>query len=154
MATMNANDQAIARTLITATMHKYAWHARERADWDKIAECFERDAVYRLGDGRELPPSQAKEVVRGKEAKYIRHNITTIDIVFVSDTEAHTDALFFATTEFTFADHWGHWKDIFRKQSDGSWLIRERSILTEGKDPGGWSAKVYADVPSSVPKPE
>ncbi|KAL6249937.1 hypothetical protein RBB50_002238 [Rhinocladiella similis] len=139
---MNAYDQAIARTLITATVPKYAWHAREKADWDKLAECFEPDAIYRLGDGRELLSSRAKEVVRGKEAKYIRHNIT------------HTNALFFATTENKVIDHWGHWSDIFHKQQDGSWLISERSILTEGKDPEGWSAKVYADVPASVPKAE
>lgn len=151
---MDPQAQALARVLITATMHKYAWNARENADWGKIAECFEPDGIYRLGDGRELPPSEAREVVRGKEAKYIRHNITTIDIIFVSETEAHTDAQFFATTEHEFADHWGHWKDTFRKQEDGSWLIHERSIMTEGKHPNGWSTRVYPDVPSTVPIPE
>lgn len=140
---MDLKEQAIARVQITAIMHRYAWNARENADWDAIASCFEPSGTYRLSDGRELSPSRAKEVVRGNEAKYIRHHITTVDIDFVSDDEAHTDAQFFATTEHKFVDHSGHWKDIFRRQKDGSWLIHDRTIMTEKQDPEGWSAKIY-----------
>ncbi|KFX98661.1 hypothetical protein O988_04245 [Pseudogymnoascus sp. VKM F-3808] len=140
---MGLHEEAIARVQITAIMHRYAWNARDNADWDAIASCFESNGTYRLSDGRELSPSQAKEVVRGNEAKYIRHHITTIDMVFISEDEAHTDAQFFATTEHKFVDHSGHWKDVFRKQRDGSWLIRERTIMTEKQDPEGWSANVY-----------
>lgn len=139
---MDLNEQALARMQITAIMHRYAWHARDKADWNAIASCFEPDAVYRLSNGTELPPSRAKEVVRGNEAKYIRHHITTIDMVFISGTEAHTDAQFFATTEHKFIDHSGHWKDVWRKQKDGSWLMHERTVVTEKQDPDGWSATV------------
>ncbi|KAF3384216.1 hypothetical protein DPV78_012767 [Talaromyces pinophilus] len=142
---MDLNGDALARVQITAIMHRYAWHARDNANWDAIASCFEPNGTYRLSDGRELPPSRAKEVVRGNEAKYIRHHITTIDIVFVSEDEAHTTAQFFATTEHRFIDHSGHWKDVFRKQKDGSWLIHDRTIVTEKQDPGGWSAKVCGE---------
>ncbi|KAB5549532.1 hypothetical protein GE09DRAFT_1059998 [Coniochaeta sp. 2T2.1] len=140
---MDFTEQATARSQITQVMHRYARLARENCDWDGIAKCFEPEGIYRLPDGRALPPGQAREVVRGKEARFIRHHLTTIDIEFVSDDEAHSQAQFFAATEYKFADHWGYWQDIFRKQMDGSWLIHERTIVTEGHDPAGWSAKVY-----------
>jgi hypothetical protein len=142
---MDLEKQALARVLITAVMHRYASHARDRADWNAIASCFEPDGTYRLSNGREILPSQAKEVVRGNEAKYIRHHITTIDIVFVNEDEAHSNAQFFATTEHKFLDHSGHWRDIFRRQKDGSWLIHDRTIVTEKQDPEGWSAKVCGE---------
>jgi hypothetical protein len=139
---MDATTQAVARSDILAVMHRYAWHARNDADWDAIASCFEPEGTYRLSSGRELPPSRAKEVVRGSEAKYIRHHITTVNIIFISEYEAHTAAQFFATTEHTFIDHSGHWRDIFRKQKDGRWLIHDRTVVTEKQDPEGWSATI------------
>ncbi|OOQ86327.1 hypothetical protein PEBR_21907 [Penicillium brasilianum] len=139
---MDLNEQAIARVQITAVMHRYASHARDKADWEAIASCFEPKGIYRFSNGREVPPSRASEVVRGNEAKYIRHHITTIDIEFISEMEAHSCAQFFATTERKFVDHSGHWRDLWRKQKDGSWLIRERTIVTEKQDPEGWSAIV------------
>ncbi|KAJ5355915.1 hypothetical protein N7517_010524 [Penicillium concentricum] len=142
---MDLEKQALARVLITAVMHRYASHARDGADWNAIASCFEPDGTYRLSNGREILPSQAKEVVRGNEAKYIRHHITTIDIVFVNEDEAHSNAQFFATTEHKFFDHSGHWRDIFRRQKDGSWLIHDRTIVTEKQDLEGWSAKVCGE---------
>lgn len=140
---MDATEQVVARGQISAVMHRYARLARENCDWNGIAKCFEAEGIYRLPDGRVLSPSQASEVVRGREAKHIRHHLTTIDIDFVSGEEAHSQAQFFATTEYEFADHWGYWQDVFRRQEDGSWLISERTIVTEGQHPDGWSARVY-----------
>ncbi|KAK5088286.1 hypothetical protein LTR05_002503 [Lithohypha guttulata] len=140
---MNLTEEAIARSHITKVIHRYARLARENCDWDGIAKCFETDGIYRLPDRRILSPSQAREVVRGKEAAFIRHHLTTVDIEFTSEEEAHSQAQFFATTEYEFADHWGYWEDTFRRQKDGTWLIHERTIVTEGHHPEGWSAKVY-----------
>lgn len=130
-------------------MHRYASLARENCNWEELGKLLAPGAIYRLVDGTELSAHQMSDVVRGNEAKYIRHHITTIDIQFLSDSEAHCEALFFAATDTTFNDHWGHWKDIFRKQGDGSWLIQDRSIVVEGMASGGWCDRVWG---SEAPK--
>lgn len=142
---LSPSEQATARGLITAVLHRYASLGREDCDWDALATLFEPSAIYRLADGRELPPTQLQEVVRGQEAPYIRHHITTIDVQFVGEAVAHSEAFFFAATNWKVMDHWGRWRDVFARQADGTWLIRERTIVVEGQDPEGWTAKTYGE---------
>lgn len=152
-SSLTLDQEAIARTQITAVMHRYASLGRENANWAELGKLLANGATYRLADGTELPAERMSEVVRGKEAKYIRHHITTIDIQFTSDTEAHAEAIFFAATDTTFNDHWGVWSDTFRKQDDGRWLIQERTIVIEGMAPGGWCDAVYgADAKKTLQK--
>ncbi|RDL41317.1 uncharacterized protein BP5553_01296 [Venustampulla echinocandica] len=151
---MDFKEQAIARVQITAVMHRYASLARENCDWAELAKLLAPGAIYRIGGGVEVGAGDMKEVIRGKEAKYIRHHITTIDIEFTSGVEAHSRAQFFAATNYLFNDHWGHWKDTWRKQSDGSWLIQDRTIVTEGMAPGGWCDKVWGEEALSASKAE
>lgn len=142
---ISPSEQATARVLITAVLHRYASLGRENCAWEISETLFEPNGLYRLADGRELPRWQLKQVVRGNEAKYIRHLITSIDIQFESATEAHIESCFFAATEYAFNDHWGRWRDIFRRQVDGSWKFKERTIVLEDQDPNGWTARVYGN---------
>lgn len=135
-----------ARSEITSVMHRYASLAREGADFSAMAKCFTPDALYRLPHGVAIPPSRMVEVVRGNEAKYIRHHITTIDIQFVGENEARSEAFYLALTDLACPDHWGMWRDVFRRQADGSWLIQDRTIVVDGAAPGGWYANTYGTV--------
>lgn len=142
---MDLTQEVIARVQIQAAMHHYASLGRENMDFSEGAKLFEPDAIYRLPSGKEVPPSRMAEVVQGDEAKYIRHHITTIDIEFIDADTAKAEAYFFGATEYKFNDHWGRWKDVWRRQKDGKWLIKERTIIIEGQDPAGWTARVYGD---------
>lgn len=140
--------QESARSSITAVLHRYASLAREGVDWSEMAKLFAPDGLYRLPNGAVVDPSRMSEVVQGKEAKYIRHHITTIDMTFVSDDEVHSEAFYLAVTDQASPDHWGMWKDIFRRYDDDDdascrWLIQDRTIVVEGAAPNGWCASVY-----------
>lgn len=154
----NTEDkERAARAEITTVMHRYASLARENADWDAMARLFAPNGVYRLPHGVAVDPSRMAEVVRGNEAKYIRHHVTTVDITFVSEVEAHTEAFYLAVTERASPDHWGMWKDVFRfvpvsagegqAQNRHVWLIQDRTIAVEGAVPNGWYATTYGMPP-------
>lgn len=143
-------ERAIACNEILSVMNNYASLARENAPFDKMALNFTSDAVFRLPNGMSVHPSEMIKVVQGEEPKYIRHHLTSTNIHFVSQTEARTEAGFFAGTHLSSVDHWGCWRDIFRRGDDGRWLIQDRTIVVEGCDPKGWYAEKYG-VPIQSP---
>ena len=131
------------RALITAVIHRYCHMARENADFAAMAPLFTHDGVFRI-PGRDLAPTEIDQVVRGEGPRFIRHHATTIDIRFVAADEARTETFFLAVTDEANPDHWGCWRDVFRKQSDGRWLIQERTVVPEGAAPSGWLVRVYS----------
>ncbi|WP_329410625.1 nuclear transport factor 2 family protein [Nocardia vinacea] len=135
------------RALITAVLHRYAALAREDADWSAIAELFTVDAQFRLQDGTTFARDEISGVVRGEEAAIIRHHVTTVDITFLSDDEAHTETFYVAITDEAGPDHWGTWHDVFRRQADGTWSIAERLVTADGADPDGWLMRIYTQTP-------
>lgn len=144
---MTDNSFTIARAddraLIHAVVHRYAHTARDKMDFADMLGLFTADADLVLPDGTVVAPAQLHQVVRGGEAAFIRHHITTVDIRFTGDDEADTDTLFFAITDEAAPDHWGYWHDTFRRQADGSWLIQRREINVDGAAPGGWFHRTY-----------
>ncbi|OQV03643.1 FAD binding domain-containing protein [Cladophialophora immunda] len=141
---LTREQQYTARAEITAVMHRYASLAREHADWDAMARLFGPDALYRLPNGVAVDPKRMVEVVRGNEAPYIRHHVTTVDIVFVGEGEARSEAFYLAVTDRASPDHWGMWRDVFRwHEREQVWLIQDRTIVVEGAAAGGWYATVY-----------
>lgn len=104
---------------------------------------FTADARVHLPDGAAVPPADLGKVLRGEEAQFIRHHITTVDIRFTDADHALCDTVFFAVTNEAAPDHWGHWADTFKRQPDGSWLIHERRINVDGAAPGGWFSRKY-----------
>ncbi|MGU3293192.1 YybH family protein [Williamsia sp. M5A3_1d] len=142
------------RSLITAVLHRYAHVAREEADFDRIATLFTEDGTFALQDGTTWGRDEIGNVVRGDEAAYIRHHVTTIDIEFDAENPdiARTKTTFFAITDEAAPDHWGHWDDVVRRQPDGTWLIAERTVIAEGADPDGWLMRVYTAEAESAEK--
>ncbi len=145
-----AQSRAEDRGFIHAVIHRYAHNAREGMfdprvegiNMDHMVPIFTPDATIVLPFGREIPAKDLELVVRGDEATYIRHHVTTVDIRWRGDDEAEAFTAFIAITDEAAPDHWGHWHDILRRQTDGIWLIARREIVTEGEAPGGWRARV------------
>ncbi|EXJ70443.1 uncharacterized protein A1O5_06511 [Cladophialophora psammophila CBS 110553] len=138
-------ERFVAKNEIEALFHRYAVLATEEPDIEKMATVFEEGGVFRLPNGVIVKPRNLLEVVRGNNPKFIRHHVTSIDIQFVSPTEAHTRSYFLVTTDVSSVDHWGQWRDVVRKGSNGQWLIADRSVVVEGGDQKGWFRTTYAE---------
>ncbi|CAK7203395.1 hypothetical protein SEUCBS139899_006128 [Sporothrix eucalyptigena] len=136
---LNTPERAVALADIHAVLHGYAFLARDKAPFAEMQKFFWPDAWFRFPSGDAVRPTDIHLIVQGDEADYIRHHITTIDVQFVGENEARTNAQFFATTHLSFYDHWGAWVDIFRRSADGEWRIADRTIVLEGTTPGGWA---------------
>ena len=137
--------ECVARSQIQNTFHRYAVLANETPDIAKMAALFHEDGTFRLPNGFVVKPRDLLDVVRGNNPDFIRHHITSIDMKFVSSSEAKTQSYFFAITRKSSFDHWGQWQDIVRKTADGRWLIFDRSVVVEGGDPNGWYKTTYPD---------
>lgn len=144
-AGMALTEEASARTLILALIYRYASVAREDGDYSQIMKLFETNATIRFPDGRELSPSNLGEITRDNPPKLLRHHLTTIDIQFLSPNEAHCQSYVIAGTHLKMPDHWGRWDDIVRRQSDGKWLYKQKTVVVDGLDPEGWLAKSLGD---------
>jgi ketosteroid isomerase-like protein len=124
-------------------VHRYAHNAREGLDIADMWPLFTDDAVAVLPNEVEVPIENLADVLQGEEAKYIRHHITTIDIRWTGETTAEGESQFLAITNEASPDHWGCWRDQFRRQTDGSWRIARRAIVVEGGAPDGWFVRMY-----------
>ena len=129
--------RAVGKREIETLSHRYAVFAKDNAPLTQMAMLFRDNGHFRLPNGIAVKPAQMVDVVQGTEPNFIRHHITPTDIHFVSETEAHTEAYFFAVANLCSVDDWGKWKDKVTKASDGRWLIADRSIIVEGGDSKG-----------------
>jgi hypothetical protein len=143
MDTSYKQGRAEDRAMIQAIVHRYAHTARDKMVFADMNPLFAPNAVVVLPDGKKISPTQLRLVLRGEKAKFIRHNVTTVDIRFVGPNEAEADSFFFAVTNEAPLDHWGFWRDKFVRQIDGSWLITVRELHPEGGDPKGWLVRMY-----------
>jgi len=135
--------RSVAKSEIETLFHRYAVLAKETASAESMSRLFTQNAAFRLPNGLAVKPAELLKVVQGNNPEFIRHHITSIDINFISSTEAHTESYFFATTHISSLDHWGRWEDIVTREADGTWLIADRTIVVEGGDPKGWYKATY-----------
>ncbi|KAF2869354.1 hypothetical protein BDV95DRAFT_608912 [Massariosphaeria phaeospora] len=136
-----SHEEATSRTLIHALIHRYASLARETTDASLTTPLFEASGTINLPDGRSFAPGHINDIAAqssGGAPKLLRHNVTTVDIQFVSPEEAHCQTYIIACTDVKMPDHWGRWDDVVRRQEDGRWLFKEKNILVDGMDPEGW----------------
>jgi hypothetical protein len=138
---IDLSSEATAHTLITALIHRYAVLARESLDISQITPLFHPLAKIHSPDGRELAPEQLGEIMGPEPPKVLRHNVTTMDIQFVSTTEARCMSYVVAATDKKCPDHWGVWEDVVRSV-DGRWLFWRKEVVVEGFDRDGWLAGV------------
>lgn len=135
-------DRVVARSEIMEILHEYAYMAVEHADFAGMDRLFHRDGQFVLTTGTAVPSSEIHRVVSGSEPNFIRHHITTVKINFTSDTTAETDSFFIAVTDLAVPDHWGRWRDAFRRGADGQWLLNRKEPIIEGFAPDSWVATV------------
>jgi hypothetical protein len=137
-------EEAISRTLILALINRYAAIAREITDSNLVKELFEPDSVIEFPDGRQLAPSQLDQITNNFPPALLRHHLTTIDVQFISETEAHCQSYIIAGSHLRIPDHWGRWDDVVKKQSDGRWKFSKKVVVVDGMNPEGWLAKVLS----------
>jgi hypothetical protein len=137
-----ALERAVARSEITAILQRYANLAVEQADFAAMAELFTDDGQFILLDGTAVPATEIERIVDGHEAAWIRHHLTTIQIDFTSDATATADSYYIAFTDLAQPDHWGRWRDAFRREPDGQRKFTSKQPLVEGYHPAGWIATV------------
>ena len=138
-----SSSRCVAENEIKSLFHRYAVLATETPSAEQMSVLFKENGVFRLPNGDTVKPAKLLDVVQGNNPAFIRHHITSIDIRFVSEREAHTKAYFFAITHLSSFDHWGQWKDVVTQESDGKWLIADRTIVVEGGDSEGWYRTTY-----------
>jgi ketosteroid isomerase-like protein len=141
-ASTEAVARAVARSEITAVLHRYANMAVEQADFAGMARLFTDDGQFILLDGTAVPATEIERIVAGHEATWIRHHLTTIQIDFTSETSATADSYYIAFTDLASPDHWGRWRDSFRREADGRWMLTSKQPVVEGVNPEGWIATV------------
>lgn len=136
-------ERCVAKSEIESLLHQYAVAAREECDVVRITSVFHANGIFRLPNGVAIKPRDLLEVAQGKPPKFVRHHLTSIDIDFITATEAQTQTYFFAITDMSSLDHWGQYKDVVTKDHHGKWLIADRTICIEGSDPKGWYKFAY-----------
>lgn len=144
-------ERLIARSQITEILHEYANMAVEQADFAGMSRLFHADGVFVLTTGAAVPCSDIHRVVNGNEPTFIRHHITTTKIEFTSETTAQTDSFFIALTDLAAPDHWGRWRDAFRRGNDGKWLLTRKEPIIEGFAPDSWVATVLLPALQDAP---
>jgi ketosteroid isomerase-like protein len=144
-------DRVVARSQIIEVLHEYANMAVEQADFAGMSRLFHDDGRFVLTTGTAVPSNEIHRVVGGNEPTFIRHHITTIKIGFTSDTTAQTDSYFIAFTDLATPDHWGRWRDGFRRGADGRWLLIRKEPVIEGFAPDSWVATVLLPALADAP---
>ena len=137
-AALNASDRAVARSEITEILHRYTSMAREDADFPAMADLFTEDGVFVLPGGVEVPRTEIHRIAEAAPPRLIRHHVTTIDIRFHGDDSAETESFFIAYSDLVQPDHWGRWRDRFRRTPAGHWLLTRKEPLLDGYSPGGY----------------
>lgn len=135
---MNSNldvasvDRVVAKGAILDVIHRYAHLAKEQADFEAMVPLFTANGTFTLPNGVAVPCTEIRSIVATGEPNFIRHHVTTVAVEFTSDDTASTDTFFVAHTDVAQPDHWGRWEDSFERQSDGAWLLTNKSVVIEG----------------------
>jgi len=135
-------EELIAREEIRRTMAIYNTSG-DRGRLAEMAETFTEDGILEVASvpyvGRETIKSKIasgiknRSEISGPHVTFMRHNLTTSHIEFVSDSEAHCWTYFLAITDFG-PDHAGVYVDKFKK-CDDRWLIAHRRVKISWDSP-------------------
>jgi hypothetical protein len=136
-------SRAEDRACISAVMNRYCWLARENVDFSDMVALFAPGGELVLPDGTVTNPENLGDVIRGSEAHYIRHHITTLDIRWTGEETAESEAFYIAITDEGSIDHFGEWHNSWQKQPNGGWLWTRHHIFATGGAPGGWAHRVH-----------
>ena len=134
-------EQALAREAIRHTMSVYNTEG-DRGRLEGLASTFFEDGVLDTATGSFRGRAAIVEGLAAGIATragdpergvgFVRHNLTTSRIEFVSDAEADCWTYFIVYTKFG-PDHMGTYIDKFRKSGD-RWLIAHRRVKLHWKN--------------------
>jgi hypothetical protein len=139
-------ERYVARNAIIESLLRYAYLAKEQADFPSMVPLFTPSGTFTLPNGVSLPSTQISAIVAAGEPNYIRHHVTTTSVEFVDDDTATSDTYFIAFTDIAQPDHWGRWEDHLERQEDGRWLSTDKRVVIEGWAP----VSFWADLMSKV----
>ena len=138
-------EQSHAREEIRYTQSVYNSEG-DRGRFDGLASAFTEDGVLELDrgtfQGHEAIKGALSGAVEAKRAQheageaqkvFLRHNLTTSRIEFVSDEEANAWTYFFVITPIG-PDHCGVYIDNFVKTGE-RWLIKHRRVKIDWRNP-------------------
>lgn len=141
-----STERAIALADVHAAINHHAHTARNDVEWETKLQCFTTYAEIVLPNAARLPISKMREMLRGNEAKYYRHHITSVDIQFINADIANVASQLFVITHMSTHDHWGEWQDRLTRGEDGQWRIAEKTLVVDGCDPKAWYAETYGQI--------
>ncbi|KAH8694905.1 hypothetical protein BGW36DRAFT_300010, partial [Talaromyces proteolyticus] len=113
-----------------AIIYRYASIAREDGDYSQAVKLFEPNATVHFPDGHHISPGNLGEITRSNPPKLLRYHLTTIDVQFVSSEDVWSV---------------GSLDDIVSRLNDGTWLIKQKTVVVDGLDPEGWLATSLTD---------
>jgi 3-phenylpropionate/cinnamic acid dioxygenase small subunit len=146
-----------AREEIRDTLARYTQYG-DTARFDEYAELFTEDGVlempgYAVREGRseiKAALTNRQTTVRASmERALSRHFVANVMIDFVSESEAHV-ASYFLNLSSERLDHWGRYRDVLVRCSDGRWRFRRRTVRLDARMEGSWAppAGHLAESPS------
>ena len=149
--------ELIARERIRDTLARYTWSG-DGLKLDRLAEAFCPEGVLEV---RGRPPFEGREAIVAflggvgsappaatvqapGVRKIVRHNVTNVDFLELTPTEARVASYFTVVTEIGL-DHVGRYRDSLVPVGD-EWLVRHRFVSTDWRAPESTMAS-SADVP-------
>jgi hypothetical protein len=142
-------DTRDARIQIHALLAEHV-HRGDAGNVGLMIGLYAPGATYELPNGMVLHGTeQMREILGGASSgstddgwglEYMRHHLTTTHIQLTNNAEdatARSDS-YFLNVNNRGLDHWGRWKDEFKKQADGNWLFSSRKVIVEGSVEGSW----------------
>ena len=113
--------------------------------FDAMLALFTEDAVLELDDAtltgraaiRAFFEGVATRTGAGRSARFVRHFTATHQIDVLSEREARGYCYFAVLTDAGL-DHWGRYRDVYRREGD-RWLFARRKVTLDAAVPGGWA---------------
>lgn len=139
-------DRFVAKGAIMDVLTRYAYLAKENADFEAMVPLFTAGGTFTLPNGVAVSSREIASIVATGQPNFIRHHLTTVSVEFTDDDAAATDSYFIAYTDIAQPDHWGRWEDSFARQADGSWLLTNKSVIIEGWAPVSFWAQLMAKL--------
>jgi len=141
-------DTLLVRESVAELLSLYVHHM-DRGRTEEFLELFAREGVWdiRSGGGFDHGSFAGRDAIRAHlehmkgataqdEAAHLRHYVSSVRVFVDAPDAAHADAYFVAFTDAG-PDHWGRYKDRAVLE-DGRWRFAQRSVIHEGRLPGGW----------------
>jgi hypothetical protein len=140
-------DTMLVRESVAELLGLYVHHM-DRGRTDGIVELFAREGTWDIVSGgfdhgtftgREAIGAHledVKAIAAEDPVAFLRHHVSSVRVFVASPTSARADCYFVAYADAG-PDHWGRYRDETVLE-DGRWRFARRTVIHEGRTPGGW----------------